>query len=808
MKNIFILIGFIICSAAHSQYKLSGTLSDQSTSEPLIFAEILLNGKEIDVTNISDENGYYIFEGLYEGVYDLKVIYNLDTIYAEQFELNSDLEKSLKLKTNEVKLDEVVVTKKVFQKKTDRYVFDVANSPIAKGSDAFELLKETPLVSSTDDKSLKILGKSAVVIYINGRKSNMDAESIIEMLKNTPAEQIQKIEVITVPGSEFQSEANDGIINIVMKKSVNNGLNGTVRLNDNQGYYNNSRASVGLNFRQDKLAVNTNIYGGTYKEKEYFELSNGNINSRNESEGYATDPNTNIGGSVNLDYELNSKQNLGFTYNMRYNKSFDSTLDIYNTNNGVLSNRNLKTEDAQTRNHSFNLNYEVKTDTLGSKLTSNISYLWFNRNMEARNQTFPLDGGDYQEFIQFVPQVINNIGANVDYIHKTKKENTWLFGGNYNYTETDNDTRQENLTETGYVNDFALSNHFKYDENILGLYITHERQLGEKFSGKIGTRFEYTRTEGNVIGKDVSFEKNYSNFLPYLSLNYAVNSNHNLSYTFSSRVRRPAFWELNPSRTYFTPTNYIQNNPFMLSSKYYNQEINYMFKGSYFAVLGFEYTDDASSQLPLQGMIREESTGTETEFLRYIRTNYGNQKQFSLTLGMNKGFFQGIWNTNYSANFFYEMFRGTVTEDPTYVQQPGFVETLYPYVVDNENFGVYLQLNNTIRLSANKDWFLGINYWYLAPKQIELGRLDQIHSFDLNIKKIWNNWTFMIEGTDLFNTSKEIIEGRQPNGNYNNVSDNEFNRQLNINITYTFGNQKLKKAREVDSANSSIKSRM
>jgi outer membrane receptor for ferrienterochelin and colicin len=98
-------------------------------------------------------------------------------------------------------------------------VFDVAASPIAKGTTGFDLLKETPMVSSTDNSTLKILGKNASVIYINGRKSNMDPEAVIEMLKNMPSENISKIEVITMPSSEFQVEGNQGIINIILKKS-------------------------------------------------------------------------------------------------------------------------------------------------------------------------------------------------------------------------------------------------------------------------------------------------------------------------------------------------------------------------------------------------------------------------------------------------------------------------------------------------------------------------------------------------------------------------------------------------------------
>ena len=90
-------------------------------------------------------------------------------------------------------IEAVTITKQVFKKQSDRFVYDVAASPVAKGNTAFSLLKQTPLVSSTDDKTLKIIGKNNAVIYINGRKTNMDAESLTQFLKNTPAENIQKI---------------------------------------------------------------------------------------------------------------------------------------------------------------------------------------------------------------------------------------------------------------------------------------------------------------------------------------------------------------------------------------------------------------------------------------------------------------------------------------------------------------------------------------------------------------------------------------------------------------------------------------
>ena len=121
---------------------------------------------------------------------------------------------------NTKNIEAVTLTKQVFKKESDRFVYDVSNSPVAKGSTTFDILKQTPLLSTTDDKTLKIAGKNNALVFINGRKTNMDADSLNQFLKNTPAENIQKIEVITVPGSEYQVESSDGIINIILKKKM------------------------------------------------------------------------------------------------------------------------------------------------------------------------------------------------------------------------------------------------------------------------------------------------------------------------------------------------------------------------------------------------------------------------------------------------------------------------------------------------------------------------------------------------------------------------------------------------------------
>lgn len=697
-------------------------------------------------------------------------------------------------------IEEVKMTKKVFHKKSDRMVYDVANSPVAKGSNAFELLKETPLISTSDNANLKILGKNDAIIYINGRKSNMSAEAVLEMLKNTPSENIQKIEVITVPSSEFQVESNQGIINIVMKKKKYDGMSGTWKLENKQGYYNNPNTSVSLNYKKDKLTVSTNTYVGKWSEYNTYILSNGTDTSSNLSVGNTINPNAYVGGNINADYEISDKQILGISYSLNLNKTKDGSSYFRNiitdlSNNSTRENITTNNQNDHSANHSLNLNYEIKTDTLGSKLSLNAAYLNFNQKTENVNKTSDINGVTLANFNQSIPQQIDNLGFMADYIQKFNKNLTLSLGGSYNKTKTDNDTQFINILPPTGIDD-NQSNHFIYDENIVGVYATLEKNFNDKVSTKLGTRLELTKSEGSVIDKDEHFTRDYNSFLPYASINYAINKNHNVTYSFSSRVRRPSFWELNPSRIYLTQTNYVQNNPFMKASQYYNQELNYMYKNTYFLVLNTSLVKDASDQIPLQ---KVENGNT---VLRYIRTNFGDKQEYSATLGFQKNFYNGIWSANYTTTFGHNVFKGSVDTDPI------TGETFPAFNLNKSTNLFHIQANNNIRLSSKKDLFLGVNYFYLAPQQISIGKLSALQSLDISVRKIWNNWTFLFEANDVLNTgSKYNITDVQSNGYYNNVRKNEYRRMLALTATYTFGNQKTQKARNIEGANKDIKNR-
>jgi hypothetical protein len=808
MKQILFTLLVMWATQSWGQNSLTVHIIDSATVKPVDYAEVILHHGGSELSAITDEKGSYAFTDLKSGQYEIYVKNNFDIVYQEKFELNGSLDKKIYCHASLDTLDEVIITSKIFHKESDKLIYEVAQSPKAKGNNAYDLLKETPMVSNMKGTEFKILGNAQAVIYVNGRKTNMDAEAVAEYLKSLPSEQIRRIEVITNPGSEYQVEANEGIINVVLKKQQSDGYNGTIKMNNNLRYYYNYGGGVNLNFRSNNFALNTSVNGSSYKERDEYNLSNGNDTFRSETKGFVIDPNLNFGTQINAEYALSKKQILGANYRFRYNKSFGSVVSVDNYTDGLLQGRTKNMENAATHNHLFSIYYELATDDNGSKLAASGTLLKYRRLMDNQNEYIPYDAGDYSALRQSVPQYITNMGGIIDYKHRWNRNVALLTGVSWTETETDNNTQQEDLTDDGYKLNESLSNHFQYNEQILGAYGALEAIISEKITAKGGLRIESTRSKGIVIGKEYEINRNYYNLLPTANINYSPDKNNTITYSFSSRIKRPAFWELNPSRKYFTPTNYIQNNPFVLPAKYYNQELMYMLKEAYYGSIQYRIVNDAFGQIPMQGIMVNNATQEETRFLRYIRTNYGKSRLLSFTIGMDKSWFDGIWSMNYLASIDLETYKGTITKDPTSVPVEGYTEILFPYTVDNSNRSYTIQLNNNIRLSNKKDWYLGVNYWYMSPRQMEIGLLAHQQNLSLSVKKIWDNWTILAEAGDIFHTQIDNITGSQAGGYYNNIRSDEYNNEFSLKITYNFGNKKLKKAREFDTMDSTIKGRL
>lgn len=100
----------------------------------------------------------------------------------QDFNSLSSLPDTIVMKERSEELGEVVVQgKSIVTQKSDRLVFNIANSNLTKGNNTMQLLRFTPLMRMDNDK-ISMLGKSKMQLYINGKKSNMGDDALQKII--------------------------------------------------------------------------------------------------------------------------------------------------------------------------------------------------------------------------------------------------------------------------------------------------------------------------------------------------------------------------------------------------------------------------------------------------------------------------------------------------------------------------------------------------------------------------------------------------------------------------------------------------
>jgi hypothetical protein len=125
----------------------------------------------------------------------------------------------------------------------DRRVFNVDQSLTATGGTAVDVMKNIPSVTVDVDGNVT-LRNSSPQIFVDGRPTILTLDQI-------PANDIERVELITNPSAKFEASSTGGIINVVMKRNKRVGLNGIVSVG--AGYPDILNGNLSLNMRQNKF---------------------------------------------------------------------------------------------------------------------------------------------------------------------------------------------------------------------------------------------------------------------------------------------------------------------------------------------------------------------------------------------------------------------------------------------------------------------------------------------------------------------------------------------------------------------------
>ena len=582
---VALLLGISAISA--QKFEISGTVIDTS-KQPIPYATVILTqqSKQITGGTTNADGDFAIYaEG---GKYELNISYIGYDLHKENISLSSSINLGkITLQESSQKIDQVVVTSQLIRREADRFVVDIANSPIAMGKDGEELLKTAPGVWIQDDK-ISINGSSGSKIYLNDREVKMEDAQLIAYLRSLRAEDIQKIEVIPQSGADYDASSAGGIIKITTKRRIDSGLMGSVSMGTRitKGY-NQLSPSASFNYNRGEL----NAYGRAWVGKSNQKY--GTEEHTDYTSGTVIDAKSDLlsstywaGGNFGVVYDITDKHSVGgeIQFNRYGNGDTTDTWTQYINGGEVSITDGVYNNYANSKMTTATLNYIYKLDDMGSTLKLIGDYTRHsspNHSDYYDQTTTPLLVRDstYRNNTQSNYQLATAtlalekvlspkfvIKAGVKYTN-----NSNLNKADYEYLADS----ENKIWERNENNSYDIG----YSENIGAVYATLSARLG-RLSVVGGLRGEYTSFKDN--SGDVN--QNYGDLFPNANLSYAITNDgaYSLVAQYSRTISRPSFWALSPNETKISEYMIQRGNPNLKAS--YNNAL------SVTAVLKYKYT--------------------------------------------------------------------------------------------------------------------------------------------------------------------------------------------------------------------------
>lgn len=666
------------------------------------------------------------------------------------------------------KIEEVSVTgrKKIFEKKVDRTVFNVENSVASQGMDAVEALKKTPMVRATDD-ALSIAGKNSVQVMVNDRLLNLSGQELINYLKTLRSDDIAKIEVITTPPAKYDANGKSGLINIVLKKNVNLGWNGTLQLAGTAGKYFSYRDGASANYQGKNLSFSGNASIGEQK----WENSNYRRNWFADG-GYWNSSAKNLGRynykSINLksEYKISDNSIVGIGYN--FSNSGPKTFSVSKTErkiNNMLTQFGSDVENRETTDrHYANAFYEVKIDTAGSKLNISANYMQNRPTIQNLTNTYSAATFTTKSYPRNEYKIWN-IQADLEKTFGKVKTEAGL-----KYSDIGNNSSQQfyNIISGEETWDAARSNDFDYNEKNYAAYAGAAFKLSEKWDSKIGLRYEYTDAKGFSPQMARETVIRYGKFFPSAYLSYKPGDNHTFNLNYSRRIDRPYFGSLNPFRTYSSEYEYSSGNPYLQPGFTDNLELGYVFKNNLTATLYLSHLTNG-----MDGIHRVQG---DTKYS--VPENFYDENRAGLSVNYNLTKIKWL-ESNLSANAFYAKAKSFIPEVPTGLA----------------GYGASLSADNNFFLNKAKTVTFVLGAWYDTANRQGNTKYDGAGMVYTGMKLNLMDKKLLLNATlnDVFNTLQ--FKGTEYySGFYSQYRYKGTNQNLNLSLTYKFGNNNVKGA--------------
>ncbi|NAW50497.1 TonB-dependent receptor [Elizabethkingia argentiflava] len=779
-KILFIITLFCICSvkliAQDNTYQVSGILQGED-GFPIDYSEV----SATDSTNVvvqrvlTDSIGVFNLN-LKKGFYKLSSNRYGSVLFEEDINVMDNMNLGIITVNSATVLEGITITstKKLIERKVDRFVFNIENSPLLSGGNAFDAIKNAPGVYLGNNESINIMGKSGVKVMVDDRVLNLNPNELTAFLKSMGADNIKSLEVITTPSSKYDAQGNAGIINIITKKGRQHGWNANVGLTGYQGKYSRLIGNAGFNYKSDRIDFISNYAVGDVRSFEEIEQTNSFVNpnsgdiTKYSSLNYEKRKEVYHTLTGQLDVKLSEYSNIGISGNLYSNNSpRPSDNETESTNNTSFASYN--DHKLNLLNYAIDLYFNQKLDTLGKVMNVNASISNFKvddkQNLTNRfytNQVFE----DESKLRSFFDNKTKIYSGNIDFKLPYDKF-TLETGIKMAHTETENDFLFQNFLSGQWENNNSLSNQFDYKETNTAGYFSFNSQLSDQMSFQVGLRGEYTRTKGLSRTTGTETDYNYFQLFPTAYFQYKPDEkNYSLNLSYSRRISRPSFDYLNPFISYQSPLFSNVGNPLLRPSFTNSLEISSIFNNKYILTIFGNTTSKYFSEFPIRV--------NNTDETRYTFDNIGK--------GNNIGI-QAIV---------------PVKVTPWWDISNTFLVMNQNYNLSHEDIQqklnkVFWLINTSNTFKINENISAELSGRYRSPSIqgfYQIGNFFDM-STAINVKLLQDKATLSFSAHDLLYTNRSIVNIQYPNQDLGFTRYNDT-RLFKLSFRYKFGNTDLK----------------
>ncbi|MFN7118208.1 MAG: TonB-dependent receptor domain-containing protein [Saprospiraceae bacterium] len=738
---------------------INGTVISESNNQPLGYATItVFNAQDSTLINgsVTNDDGTFTVEvapgNYYVEIsfisYRSKIINNIQLTAAQP---SLDL-GTIALGADATTLSEIEVSaeRSRLQMSLDKRVFNVGKDLANTGGTATEVLDNIPSVAVDVEGNVSLRGSGSVRILINGKPSGLVGISNADGLRNIPANMIERIEVVTNPSARYEAEGMSGIINIILKKEQTQGVNGSFDITT--GYPDNYGAAINLNFRREKLNLFAN-YSAFYRRNPgggftYQRFTNNDSlfiteqDSDRERGGFANNMRT------GLDYFFNDHNILTASFNYRMstdeNNSRNEYRDFFNALNNptrisLRRDREIETEP----NLEYALTFRRTYERQGHELVADIRY---QENTEKENSNI-IEEFYTPEFTKMgIPDLFQyafnreaeqSLIAQLDYVQPFAEEGNFEMGLRAALRRIGTDYRVEEFIDYQWQILPGLSNNFKYNEDVYAAYAIWGNKYGQ-FSFQTGLRAELSDITTQLLQTNELNARDYFSLFPSAHIGYELANDNSLQLSYSRRISRPRFWDLNPFFSFSDARNFNSGNP-NLDPEFTNAlelgHLKYWGNASLSSSIYYRHTS---------GVIEEIQTidneGNTLRMPQNLAEEDAFGAEFTFSVSPKKW-----WNLDGSFNFYRAITDGGNIRPDLYADFYSWFTRL------NSKLEIWKSLNAQIR--AN----------YRAPRNTTQGRDKSEYYIDLALSKdiLKNNGTITFSVRDLFNSRRRrfITEG-------------------------------------------------